>query len=69
MNSDGTNLYNLTNDLIECYSPDWSSDGKWLVYTAGSKGNYNIWKINITTKERIQLTNTNGRNESPVWKK
>ena len=69
MDSDGTNLYNLTNDSIECYSPDWSSDGKWLVYTAGTKGNYNIWKINITTKERIQLTNTNGRNESPVWKK
>lgn len=69
MDSNGTNLYNLTNDSIECYSPDWSSDGKWLVYTAGSKGNYNIWKINITTKERIKLTNTNGRNESPVWKK
>ena len=69
MNSDGTDLYNVTNDSIECYSPDWSTDGKWLVYTAGSKGNYNIWKINIETKERIQLTNTDGRNESPVWKK
>ncbi|NJW53647.1 DPP IV N-terminal domain-containing protein [Salinimicrobium oceani] len=69
MNSDGTNLYNLTNDSVECYSPDWSADGQWLVYTAGKKGNYNIWKIHISTKERIQLTNTNGRNESPVWKK
>ena len=69
MNSDGTNLRNLTNDSIECYSPDWSADGQWLVYTAGSQGNYNIWKININTKERIQLTKTDGRNESPVWKK
>tara|TARA_R110002072_G_scaffold23949_1_gene81824 strand:+ start:5123 stop:6037 length:915 start_codon:yes stop_codon:yes gene_type:complete len=69
MDYDGANLYNLTNDSIECYSPDWSLDGEWLVYTAGSKGNYNIWKINIATKERLQLTNTNGRNESPVWKK
>ncbi|MGQ1783533.1 MULTISPECIES: TolB family protein [unclassified Saccharicrinis] len=69
MNSDGTNLLNLTYDSIECYSPDWSADGQWLVYTAGSKGIYNIWKINISTKERIQLTNTNSRNESPVWKK
>ncbi|MCA0154536.1 TolB family protein [Winogradskyella vincentii] len=69
INSDGTSLQNLTNDSIECYSPDWSSDGQWLVYTAGSKGNYNIWKININTKKRIKLTNTNGRNESAVWKK
>ncbi|NND26347.1 MAG: translocation protein TolB, partial [Flavobacteriaceae bacterium] len=49
--------------------PDWSPDGLWLVYTAGSKGNYNLYKINIITKERVQLTNTSGRNENPVWKK
>jgi|TARA_R100000541_G_scaffold57181_2_gene67103 TolB protein len=68
MDADGSNLVNLTNDSIECYSPDWSPDGEWLVYTAGSKGNYNIWKINILTKERIQLTDTEGRNEGPVWR-
>lgn len=65
--ADGTGLQNLTNDAIECYSPDWSPDGEWLVYTAGSKGNYNIWKINIHTKERVQLTRTDGRNEAPSW--
>lgn len=67
MDSDGSNLFNLTNDSIECYSPDWSSDGKWLVYTAGEKGVYNIWKINLLSKKRIQLTKTTGRNEGPVW--
>ncbi|MBT8265492.1 MAG: PD40 domain-containing protein, partial [Bacteroidia bacterium] len=60
MDRDGSNVYNLTNDDIECYSPDWSPDGLWLVYTAGSKGNYNLYKINIITKERVQLTNTSG---------
>mgnify|MGYP003116541429 CR=1 FL=1 len=69
MDRDGTNLYNLTSDIIECYSPSWSPDGEWLVYTAVRKGNYNIWKINLKSKERIQLTKTDGRNESPVWKK
>jgi len=69
MDSDGKNVYNLTDDTIECYSPDWSPNNEWIVYTAGAKGNYNIWKINVTTKERIQLTNTPGRNEEPVWKK
>ena len=67
MDADGSNLFNVTNDPIECYSPDWSSDGKWLVYTDGEKGVYNIWKINIESKTRIQLTNTAGRNEGPVW--
>lgn len=69
MDSDGSNLYNLTQDSTECYSPNWSPNNDWLVYTAGSKGNYNIWKINIQTKERVQLTNTKGRNEGPAWKK
>ncbi|NND33244.1 MAG: DUF5050 domain-containing protein [Saprospiraceae bacterium] len=67
MNADGSGLFNLTSDSIECYSPSWSSDGMWLVYTAGQKGVYDIWKINIETKERIQLTDTKGRNEAPDW--
>ena len=65
MNSDGSNLNNLTHDIIKCYFPDWSINGKWLVYTAGKGRNYNIRKINIKKKERIQLTNTTGRNETP----
>lgn len=69
MDAEGHGLYNLTQDSIECYSPDWSPDGRWLIYTAGNKGIYNIWKINIRTKERVPLTNSSGRNESPVWKK
>ncbi|NNE31815.1 MAG: DUF5050 domain-containing protein [Winogradskyella sp.] len=67
MNADGSDLTNLTNDTIECYSPDWSPDGQWLVYTAGSSGNYNLFAINVKTKQRIQLTDTDGRNESPVF--
>lgn len=36
MNADGTNIINLTNDLLEDYSPEWSRDGKWIAYTSGT---------------------------------
>ena len=67
MNSDGSELTNLTNETIECYSPSWSPDGKWIVYTAGEKNNYDLWLINVKTKEKRQLTKTTYRNEHPTW--
>ena len=65
MNADGSEIENLTQDSIECYSPDWTADGKQLIYTAGSKGNYNLYSIDIESKTRKQLTRTDGRNEGP----
>ncbi len=69
MDTDGSHIYNVTNDSTECYSPEWSPDGQWLVYTAGEKGVYNLWKIHIESKQRVQLTHTTGRNEGPIWVK
>lgn len=65
MNADGSDIENLTQDSVECYSPDWTSDGKSLIYTAGYRGNYNLYSIDLESKIRTQLTNTDGRNEGP----
>ncbi len=68
MDSDGKNISNLTNDIIEDYSPSWSPDGEWIAYTSGSKGKYDICLIHVLSKEKIQITSGPKRNESPIWK-
>lgn len=67
-NADGSAITNLTNDAAEDYSPSWSPDGEWIAFTSGSKGKYDVWVMNINSKEKIQLTTAPKRNESPIWK-
>ncbi|MBI1933612.1 MAG: PD40 domain-containing protein [Ignavibacteriales bacterium] len=67
MNLDGSGIVNLTNDEIEDYSPSWSPDGKWITFTSGNSDNYDIWKINFETREKVRLTTQAKRDESPYW--
>lgn len=68
MDIDGKGLINLTNDSTEDYSPSWSPDGAWLSFTSGSSANYDIWKMNVYTKEKIRLTSQPRRDETPYYK-
>ncbi|MCA0363889.1 MAG: DUF5050 domain-containing protein [Bacteroidetes bacterium] len=68
MNSDGTGIQNLSNDVLEDYSPDWSPDGKWIAYSSGTSKQYDVWVTNVKNKQKIRLTNTPKRNETPVWR-
>ena len=67
MDSDGSNIVNLTNDALEDYSPHWSPDGNWLAFTRGNSDNYDIWILNIHTKEFRRLTTQPKRDETPFW--
>lgn len=68
MNLDGSDVINVTNDDAEDYSPSWSANGSWLAYTSGSAANYDIWKINVRTKEKVRLTSQLKRDETPYYK-
>jgi Tol biopolymer transport system component len=35
----------------------WSPDEKWIVYTAERNGQWDIWKVNVETKQEVQVTN------------
>jgi TolB protein len=58
---------NLTNDILEDYSPSCSPDGKWIAYSSGTSKQYDVWVINLATKNKIRLTTEPKRNETPVW--
>lgn len=57
----------LITPLAPSYLHGWSPDGKFLVYTGGRNGDYNIYKISSNGGEEIQLTSTKGLNDGPEY--
>ena len=48
-------------------SPSWSSDGKELAYVSFETGRPAIFRQNLVTAQRQQLTNFTGLNGAPAW--
>ena len=55
INTDGTNLRQLTNDKDD-YSPTISPDGHWVVFHSWRNGKQNLWKVSIDGGEAVQLS-------------
>lgn len=49
------------------YLHGWSPDGRFLVYTGGRDGNYDIYKIPVSGGEEIRLTDTPGLDDGPEY--
>ncbi len=49
------------------YFHGWSVDDRWLVYTGGRGGVYNIYKIPVTGGEEIQLTDLETLDDGPEF--
>ena len=59
---DGSNIERITFDEKEKGSPQWSADGKWLLYgTRLQRGEpYEIFRVHVETKEAVHVTNGTG---------
>ena len=72
LNRNNNELRPLTNHLASTgdFDPDWSPDGKQIAFTSregeGPASTYNIYKINVSTGDLQQLTDT-GYNRFPDW--
>lgn len=53
--------------LTPSYLHGWSPDGKFLVYTGGRKGKFDIYKISVDGGEEIRLTNSDGLNDGAEY--
>ncbi len=72
MESDGTNVQRMT-DQGYAVSPSWAPNGQFLAfawirrYGPGAPGAQDIYVMDITTKQFVQLTHEAGRNDFPSW--
>lgn len=74
INSDGTNLIQLTNtpDIYESL-PSFSPDGNYIVYSSNEDVNgkpmmdYNIWIMNVDGSEKQQKTELSAWDSWPIW--
>ncbi len=72
MEADGTNVQRLT-DQGYAVSPSWSPNGQLLVfawmrhYGPGAPGAQDLYIMDVTTKQWVQLTHDGGRNDFPSW--
>lgn len=57
----------LTNDVTLEARPSWSPDGDELVYESTSEGVTNLWRLNVGSRQRRQLTQAPQGARLPVW--
>ncbi len=72
MEADGTNQQRMT-DQGYAVSPSWAPNGQFLAfawvrkYGPGEPGSWDIYLMDIASKQFVQLTHDGGRNDSPSW--
>jgi TolB protein len=70
MNMDGANVVRLSDGEGEAVNPGWHPDGQHIAFswTRGyDPGKYNVFIMDVATREYIQLTHGAMRNENPSW--
>jgi len=70
MNSQGASVERVTNGEGEASNPAWNPDGQHIAFswTRGySKGDWNIFVMDVVSRQYIQLTHSEGKNENPYW--
>jgi TolB protein len=70
MSLEGTDVQRLTNGEGEASNPCWHPNGQILAFswTRGfATGNFNIFVMDVATRNFNQLTYGAGRNENPSW--
>jgi TolB protein len=70
MNMDGEDIERLTPGEGEAANPSWHPSGQIIAFawTRGFQaGEFNIFTMDVATRQYKQLTHSEGRNENPSW--
>jgi len=64
---DGTAAQQLTDGPGYDYQPDWSPDGRFIVYASGSGEAIELWLLDLQSGQASQLTHGRAVNVEPRW--
>jgi len=65
--TDGTNIREITDGPGYDYQPDWSPDGKSVLYVSYQKDAMELWLLDLATGKSQQLTSGGAVNVEPRW--
>jgi len=67
MDAEGSNVRRVSFGGSYHDAPAWSPTGDRIAYVSRVNQIFDIYVINLRTKQIIKLTESNARNESPCW--
>jgi len=63
----GGREYALARTGRQTFYPDWSPDGRSVVFASNMTGDYEIWLLKLQPAGLIRLTNNPGLDTQPCW--
>jgi Tol biopolymer transport system component len=67
MNTDGTNVVRLTNNLYPDQHPAWSPDGTKIAFASNRDGNSEIYTMNADGSNQTNISNNMAGDYYPIW--
>ena len=68
MNADGSNVRRIVDDPEYDVGPQWSPDGRKIVFMTGRNGNFDVYEMNADGTGQKNLTADNDKPDgAPVW--
>lgn len=67
MNSDGSNVRQLTFNTTDSYGPVWSPDGKRIAFSSSRTGNFDVYIMDADGSNVRDLTNNPADDYDPTW--
>ncbi|MEM9328654.1 MAG: amidohydrolase family protein [Bacteroidota bacterium] len=67
VDTDGSNLKQMTTGDFDHREPHWSPDGTELAFSSDRNGSYDIWKLNIVGEKLEAITSGRGNEYGPAW--
>jgi len=67
--SQGSDFRNLSGDAYREHQPEWSPDGKWIVFSSSrGEGNLEVYIMDSNGQYQTNLTNDPGIDMQPAWR-